>query len=132
MSIIENEFQANPEYAFNPRQPDEHSLIVRDADGNEVLNIRFLNPRAMRIVGRFQIPGLSDPVLILPSEGIRWPGGGGIGHLTVDLTASRAGFIDFPSGPGQNAFPRNTAYELTRLLSWVALALENSVNPGSC
>jgi hypothetical protein len=94
--IIENEFQASPEYSFNPRQPDEHSLVVRDADGNEVLNIRFLNPRAMRIVGRFHIPGLSEPVLILPSEGIRWPGGGGIGHLTVDLTASQAGFIGFP------------------------------------
>ncbi len=94
--IINNEFQANPEYAFNPKQPDEHSLIVRDADGNEVLNIRFLNPRAMRIVGRFYMPGLSEPVLILPSEGIRWPGGGGIGHLTVDLTAGQAGLIAFP------------------------------------
>ncbi len=95
VSIIDNEFKANPEYAFNPRQPDEHSLVVRDTDGNEVLNIKFLNPKVMRIVGRFHLPGYSEPVLVLPDEGIRWPGGGGISHLTVDLTSSQAGFIDF-------------------------------------
>lgn len=40
--IINNEFQASHENAFNPLQPDPHSLIVRDAEGNEVLNIRFI------------------------------------------------------------------------------------------
>ncbi len=93
--IIDNEFKANPEHAFNPRQADKHSLVVRDGEGNEVLNIRFLNPRAMRIVGRFHLPGYSEPVLILPLEGIHWPGGGGISHLTVDLTGGNAGFIGF-------------------------------------
>lgn len=93
--ILDNEFKANPEHAFNPKQPDKHSLVVRDGDGNEVLNLRFLNPRAMRIVGRFHLPGHSEPVLILPLDGIRWPGGGGIGHLTVDLTGGKGGFIGF-------------------------------------
>jgi hypothetical protein len=93
--IIDNEFQANPEHAFNPKQPDKHSLVVRDSQGAEVLNIRFLNPRAMRIVGRLYMPEFSEPVLILPDEGVRWPGGGGMGHLTIDLTASKAGLIAF-------------------------------------
>ena len=93
--IIDNEFQANPERAFNPKQPDKHSLVVRDAKGVEVLNIRFLNPRAMRIVGRFQMPGFSEPVQILPNDGVRFPGGGGISHLTMDMTASKGGVIDF-------------------------------------
>lgn len=93
--IIDNEFQANPERAFNPRQPDKHSLVVRDAKGVEVLNVRFLNSKAMRIVGRFQMPGSSEPVLILSNDGVRWPGGGGISHLTIDLTASKGGFIAF-------------------------------------
>lgn len=93
--IIKNEFQAIPEHAFNPRQPDKHSLVVRDAKGVEVLNVRFLNPKAMRIVGRFHIPGFSEPVQILPEDGVRWPGGGGIAHLTLDMTASKGGVIGF-------------------------------------
>jgi hypothetical protein len=93
--IINNEFQANPERAFNPKQPDRHSLVVRDSKGVEVLNIRYLNPKAMRIVGRFQIPGFSEPVQILPDDGLRFPGGGGIAHLTLDVTASKGGVIGF-------------------------------------
>ncbi len=93
--IIDNEFQVSPERAFNPKQPDKHSLVVRDSQGVEVLNIRFLNPRAMRIVGRFHMPGYLEPVLILPDDGVRWPGGGGISRLTVDMTASKGGFIAF-------------------------------------
>jgi hypothetical protein len=93
--IIDNEFQANPERAFNPKQPDSHSLVVRDIKGIEVLNIRYLNPKAMRIVGRFQVPGFSEPLQILPDDGLRFPGGGGIAHLTLDVTASKGGVINF-------------------------------------
>lgn len=94
--IVNNEFKAFPENTFNPKQPDRHSLTVRDSKGIEVLNIRFINPKAIRIVGRFHIPGFKEPVLILPDEGIRWPGGrGGISHLTIDLTESKVGLIAF-------------------------------------
>lgn len=93
--IIDNEFQANPERAFNPKQPDKHSLVVRDVKGVEVLNVRYLNPKAMRIVGRFQVPGFSEPVQVLPVDGLRFPGGGGIAHLTFDVTKSKGGVIDF-------------------------------------
>lgn len=94
--IIDNEFQAYPKNAFNPKQPDKHSLVVRDSQGIEVLNIRFLNPKAMRIVGRFHLPGYSEPVMILADKGIQWPGGGGIGHLTVNLTQqSKGGLLAF-------------------------------------
>ena len=93
--VIDNEFQAIPQNAFNPKQPDKHSLFVRDADGIEVLNVRFLNPTAMRIVGRFQMPGMPEPVVILPDDGVRWPGGGGISRLTVDMTVSKGGLLDF-------------------------------------
>jgi hypothetical protein len=91
--IIDNEFQASQERAFNPKQPDKHSLIVIDSHGVEVLNIRFLNPKAMRIVGRFSVQGYKDPLLVLPKQGIRFPGGGGggISNLTIDLTDSPKG-----------------------------------------
>jgi hypothetical protein len=93
--IIDNEFQAFPERAFNPKQPDEHSLIVRDREGIEVLNIQFRNPTTIWLIGRFQIPGTTEPVLVMRDEGIRWPGGGGIGHLTLDMTQSKGGAIGF-------------------------------------
>jgi hypothetical protein len=96
VTIVENEFQANPDYAFNPKQPDIHSLIVRDRDGVEVLNVKYLNSKVIRVVGRFQLSGYSEPVLILPAEGLRWPGGGGIGHLSIDMTKSKGGLIRFP------------------------------------
>lgn len=93
--IVKNEFRAFPEGAFNPKQPDEHSLVVRDADGVEVFNLRFLNPRKIRIVGRFVLQGVGT-VTIDAKDGIRWPGGGGIGHLTLDMTnAPAAGVIQF-------------------------------------
>ena len=94
--ITDNAFQAFQERAFNPKQPDEHSLIVRDSWGNEALNVRFLNPSTIKTTGRFQLPGLSEPILILPDRGIVWPGGGGIAHLTIDMTDSPLlGVIDF-------------------------------------
>jgi hypothetical protein len=37
---------------------------------------------------------MAGPVLILPDEGIRWPGGG-VGHLTFDMTKSSGGVIGF-------------------------------------
>ena len=95
MRVVKNEFQAFPEGAFNPKQPDEHSVVVRDADGIEVLNLRFLNPRRIRIVGRFFLQGFGT-VTIDKNEGIGWPNGGGIGHLTLDMTnAPAAGVMQF-------------------------------------
>lgn len=95
--IIDNEFQAFPENAFNPKQPNEHTLVVRDSGGDEVFNIKFINSKTIRIVGRLHMEGYSDPVLILPDQGLRWPGGGGLGHLTVDMTeVKKGGLIKFP------------------------------------
>ncbi len=92
--IIKNEFQAFPEYAFNPVQPDSHSLLVRDSTGAEVLKLRFLNSRRILIYGRFVLPG--SRTVIIDDNGIRFPEGGGMGHLTLDMTAApNAGVIDF-------------------------------------
>ncbi len=54
--VIKNEFQALPENAFNPVQPDKHTLLVRDTSGAEVLRLHFLNPRCIFIAGRFSLP----------------------------------------------------------------------------
>jgi len=82
--IIDNEFQASQERAFNPSQPDDHTLIVRDLDGIEVLNVRYMNPKVVRLTGVFQLPGFTGGVHVT-DEGVRWPDGGGIGYMTLDL-----------------------------------------------
>jgi hypothetical protein len=82
--IIDNEFQAFPERAFNPKQPDEHSLVVRDAAGNEVLNLRFINPRTIWLTGRFQLLGSGDPVLVLPNKMVF--GDFSISGMTLNMT----------------------------------------------
>jgi hypothetical protein len=66
--IIKNEFQAFPEHAFNPKQPDKHSLVVRDMEGAEIFHVIFLNPRNIRIVGRFYISGISQPLVVESSR----------------------------------------------------------------
>jgi hypothetical protein len=92
--IIKNEFQAFAEHAFNPTQPDAHSLLVRDATGEQVLKVRFLNPRRILIYGRFVLP--NSRTVIINDDGIRFPEGGGVGHLTLDMMAApNAGVINF-------------------------------------
>jgi hypothetical protein len=92
--IIDNEFQAFAERSFNPRQPDAHSLYVRDAKGKEVLNIHFINDKTIRIVGRFYIPGKPKPIVIDPLNGFITPDGGGVGHMTI-ITSFGGGFYEF-------------------------------------
>ncbi len=93
--ILKNEFQAFPEHAFNPKQPDPHSLLVRDATGTEVLRLRFLNPRRILIYGRFVLP--DSRTITVNDQGLTFiPGGGGISGLTLDMTnAPNAGAIAF-------------------------------------
>jgi len=93
VSIIDNEFQVDPQNAFLPRRPDPYSLVVRDLYGVEVLNLRYVSPRVVALKGRFYAPGLGGPVEILNRGGIRWPGGGGITGLTIDMTRAKGGFL---------------------------------------
>jgi hypothetical protein len=93
--LVESEFQAVPDRTFNPKQPDPHSLQVRDERGEEALNVRFLNPTTVRLTGRFYIPGLGGPVAVSADSGISWPGGGGIRAMTIDLTQGGQGLIEF-------------------------------------
>jgi hypothetical protein len=93
--IIENEFKASSEHAFNPRQPDPHSLIVRDSEGVPVLEARFLNRNTIRIIGRFHLPGFEDPVVVDDVVGLRLAGRLRIGNLTLDVTSGVGGVINF-------------------------------------
>ena len=54
--IDNNKFKRNEHTTFEQIRPDEHTLIVHDDKDNEVLNIRYLNPSAIKILGVFSYP----------------------------------------------------------------------------
>ncbi len=94
--IIDNEFKVDKEGTFNPKQPNKHSLIVRDLEGIEVFNIHFINPKAMKITGRFYLKELSEPIIITSNEGIVLPNNSRVSNNIVMrnrfLNITRNGF----------------------------------------
>jgi hypothetical protein len=65
--IIDNRFYINPANFFRMERPDTHTLIVYDKQQREMLNIRYLNPYSVRVLGIFQVPG-SSPVIVTQDE----------------------------------------------------------------
>jgi len=61
--ITNNEFYVNPNNYFKMYRPDWHTLIVKEPGGREVLNVYYMNPSAMKILGSFYNPG-SSPAII--------------------------------------------------------------------
>ena len=54
-----------------------------------------MNPKVIRIAGRFYLPGYSQPVIISPDSEMTFPGGLVIDHLMFDMTKSEGGVINF-------------------------------------
>lgn len=69
--LNKNEFAVSPHSYFRMERKDRSSLVVFDDFKNEVLNVRYLNPKAIWINAELKYPG-SNPVVF------RGPGGGGI------------------------------------------------------
>jgi hypothetical protein len=91
--IIKNEFQASNERAFNPAMPDKHSLVVRDEEGREVLNLYFLNPDTIHLTGKFMLE--NGQSLVLDDEkGIMLPNGAGFSNMTLDSNFMPLSVID--------------------------------------
>jgi hypothetical protein len=61
--IRDNQFQINPNNYFHRERPNKHTLVVYDQEGEEVLNVDYLNPSAVQITGRFFYPNKA-PVMI--------------------------------------------------------------------
>ena len=54
--IVDNEFHVNPNNYFRISRPDRHSLVVYDQQATEVLNVHFLNPHLVTVLGVFRHP----------------------------------------------------------------------------
>jgi len=61
--LKENQFHINPSNYYRIEKPNEHALVVYDAQGNEALNVYFLNPAAIKLTGRFYFPK-RQPIII--------------------------------------------------------------------
>jgi hypothetical protein len=89
--IDRNKFAVNVHKTFQQERPDPHTLIVEDSYGREVLNIRYLNPRALRIKASLWLPNV--PPVYGP-----WPAGGDRITGCIDEGAS----IEIRSGTKRN------------------------------
>lgn len=80
--IRDNHFEVNSNVGFRPKKsPDKHTLIVYDDWHRAVLDIRFLNPHAIRLRGIFLLPGHA-PVTI-DDQKIQMAGGASIAAACV-------------------------------------------------
>jgi len=61
--LKDNQFYINPNNYFRIERPDEHSLIVYDQENNRTIDVEFLNPSAIRLLGRFYLPD-RPPIII--------------------------------------------------------------------
>lgn len=61
--LKENKFYINPNNYFRLERPDDHNLIVYDQEAQEVLNVKFINPSTIKLLGIFYFPNRS-PIII--------------------------------------------------------------------
>src|SRR5713226_8562483 len=66
--IRDNEFFINPNNFFRRERPDDHSLTVFDQENNRVLDVFYLNSRAIRFSGIINHP--AHRVVISDEEGL--------------------------------------------------------------
>ena len=62
--IRRNYFLINQNNILTKRRPDRNTLIVTDQEGTEVLNVRYLNPHAIHLLGTFYVIGQKEPIVI--------------------------------------------------------------------
>jgi hypothetical protein len=64
VAVLENNrFTINRLNYFTKERPDRSTLIVRDQKNIEVLNVRFMNPHTIKLLGRFRLPNAPDVII---------------------------------------------------------------------
>jgi hypothetical protein len=61
--IVDNEFHINPNNYFRKTRPDKYTLLVYDQQRRIILNIRYMNTRAIKLLGIFNSPGRPEVVI---------------------------------------------------------------------
>jgi hypothetical protein len=64
--LKENQFNINPNNYFRLERPNAHTLVIYDQKGNESLNVNFINPKVIKLTGRFYLP--NHPPIVITEE----------------------------------------------------------------
>jgi hypothetical protein len=67
-TIENNKFRINERNYFEIKRPNKHSLIVYDQEGTKALDIYYLNPNVVKILGVFR--QMNTPPLIVNEDEI--------------------------------------------------------------
>jgi hypothetical protein len=81
--IKDNHFFVNPNNYFRIERPNKHVLIVYDQQGHQALNVEYLNPSTIKLLGRFNFP--DSPPVIISEKGIRRKGMPYISRVCMEL-----------------------------------------------
>jgi len=63
-TITKNVFRATSTSDYEATSPDQHSLLILDGQDRQVLYVRYLNPKAIKVLGVFYHPKGRSPLLI--------------------------------------------------------------------
>jgi hypothetical protein len=71
-----NRFTLNQNNYFKKERPDRSTLIIRDQENVEVLNLRFLNKRVFSLTGRIRLPNtfeveITDTNIVYTKNGMK-------------------------------------------------------------
>jgi len=92
--IQNNEFHlVAGQYSYSER-PDRHTLAVYDQQGRELLWVRYLNPKVVKIRGVFSCPNYS-PSVIFDDEGIHFLGDQGNSIISNNCAVDAIGAAEY-------------------------------------
>lgn len=66
--LVRNHFVVNRNNILSKSSPDESTLIVTNEEGNDVLTLKYLNPRMIHLLGTFYVVGQNEPIVITEDE----------------------------------------------------------------
>lgn len=109
--LPDNAYWVNPNDYFRIDRPDRHKLVVFDREGNQILNIEFINPQVIKIMGEYYLPyqkisSVELPHLVINEDFVQ------IGNFKhrgcylggqIDFHFKSDGSVDIESGPGPAA-----------------------------
>jgi hypothetical protein len=108
--LLNNSFVVSPNNSFHIERPNRHTLIVIGPEGEQTLNIEFVNPSVIKIMSEYYLPhpNLHPNLRPLIIDEDSWRIGntrqrGCLLGGKIDFHFNSDGSVDIESGPGAAA-----------------------------